>query len=96
MYLRACFPTARSPTARFFGWCLGGTTFNLNLSSQFLRVVRKLRAVGRKTSPTERKKGILHAVGAVGRENILRWNNTLKPCRDRIDTKDESVPKLVQ
>ena len=97
LFLRDCFPTARLPTARFFGWYLGGTTFNLNLSGQFLRAVRKLRVRSvEKTSPTEQKKGILRAVGVVGRENILRWNNTLKPCRDQKDTKDESVSKLVQ
>jgi len=40
-------------------------TFNLNLSGQFLRAVRKSHA----------KKGIF---GAVGGEDILRWNNIFK------------------
>jgi hypothetical protein len=35
-----------------------------------------------KMTPTTRKKGFLRAVGW---EDILRWNSTLKPCSDRID-----------
>jgi hypothetical protein len=45
-YLRACFPTARLPTARYFGWRLGGVTFNLRLAGQFLCAVPKMHAVG--------------------------------------------------
>ena len=86
----ACFPTARLPTARFFGWCLGGMTFNLNLSGQFLRAVRKLHAIGQKNLSDRTKKR-----NFAGRENILHWNNTLKPCEMEKISKDESVLKLV-
>ncbi len=54
---------AHQPHA-FFGWCLGGTTFDLNLSGQFLRAVRKLRAVGRKNFTDRTEKGL----------NITRMN----------------------
>ncbi len=46
-YLRACFPTVSClPTACYFGWHLGGVTFNLRLSGQFVCAVPKMRAVG--------------------------------------------------
>ncbi len=48
LFLRACFLTARSPTAPYFGWCLGGVTFNLKMPGQFLRAVSKMCAVGQK------------------------------------------------
>ncbi len=54
-FLRACFPTARSPTARYFGLCLGGVTLNFKLSGQFLRAVPKIRK-------NERKNRFLRAV----------------------------------
>ncbi len=83
LYLLACFPTARSPTAHYFGWCLGGMTFNLNLSGQFFVCSPKnARGWLKKMTPTARKNKFLHAVGW---EDILRWNSTLKPCKDRID-----------
>ena len=55
---------------------------NLNLFGQFFRAVAKMRAVGKKTTPTARKNLFLRAVGV---EDILHWNSTLKPCKDRID-----------
>jgi hypothetical protein len=48
LFLRACFPTTCSPTAPYFGWCLGGVTFNLKMSGQFLCAVPKICAVGQK------------------------------------------------
>ena len=55
---------------------------NLNLSGQFLRAVAKMHAVGKKTTPAARKNRFLRAVGV---EDILRWNSTLKHYKDRID-----------
>jgi hypothetical protein len=53
-------------------------TFNINLSGQFLRAVaNKMRAVA-KNNADARKNQFFRAVGV---ESILRWNSTLKPCR---------------
>jgi hypothetical protein len=60
LYLLACFLTAQLPTAHYFGWCLGGVTFNLNLSGQFLRVVPKMRAFGQKNH-TDRTQKLIFA-----------------------------------
>jgi hypothetical protein len=80
LFLRACFPTARSPTARYFGLCLGGVTLNFKLSlvSFCVRSQKCVRSV-EKMTPTARKNQFLRAVGV---EDILRWNSTLKPCKD--------------
>jgi hypothetical protein len=48
LFLRACFLTARSPTAPYFGWCLEGVTFNFKMPGQFLRAVPKMCAAGQK------------------------------------------------
>jgi hypothetical protein len=87
-YLWACFPTARSPTSHYFGWRLGGVTFNL-WSVFCVRSLKRVRSVEKMTS-TARKKGFLCVVGW---EDILRWNGTLKPCSDRIDL--QGVPANV-
>ncbi len=68
--LRACFPTARSPTACYFGLCLGGVTFNFKLSDQFLRAVPKMRAVDRKND-TDRAKKSIFACGQCGGYSTL-------------------------
>ena len=56
LFLRACFPTALLPTARYFGLCLGGVTFSFKLSDQFLRAVPKMHVVGRKNDTDRTKK----------------------------------------
>jgi hypothetical protein len=81
LFLLACFPTARSPTAPYFGWCLGGVTFNLKMSDQFLHAVPKMCAVGQKNVTDRTQK--LRILLAVGEKDILRWNSTLKPCRQK-------------
>jgi hypothetical protein len=70
LFLRACFPTARSPTARYFGLCLGGVTLNFKLSGQFLRAVPKMRAVGRKND-TDRTQKSIFACGRCGGYSTL-------------------------
>ena len=90
--LRSCFPTAHSPTARYYGLCLVGVTFNFKLSDQFLRAVPKMRAVGRKTTPTAHKKRFLRAVGV---EDILRWDSTLKPCKELQISKDQRRAQII-
>jgi hypothetical protein len=62
LFLRACFPTACSPTAPYFGWCLGGVTFNLKMSGQFLHAVPKMCAVGQK-NVTDRMQKLNFACG---------------------------------
>jgi hypothetical protein len=62
LFLRACFPTARSPSAPYFGWCLGGVTFNLKISGQFLRAVPKMCAVSQKNI-TDRTQKLNFACG---------------------------------
>jgi hypothetical protein len=68
-----------STLTNYFGWCLGGVTFNLNLTGQV-----------EKTTQIACKNQFLCAVGW---EDILRWNSILKPCKDRIDLQNESVPE---
>ncbi len=71
-YLRACFLTACLPTAHYFGWRLGGVTFNLRLSGQFLCAVPKMHAVGWKndTDCTQKK---IFACGQLGGYSTLEW-----------------------
>jgi hypothetical protein len=69
-------------------------TFNLNLSGQFLRAVAKKCVQSQKTTPTERKNRFFRAVGV---EYILRWNSTLKPCRQNrsLQRRDECPSGLL-
>ncbi len=84
LFLRACFPTARSPTARYFGLCLGGVTLNFKLSGQFLLAVPKMCAVGRKNDTDRTKKSIFACMlkrrakaETVSLRNYLRNSPTL-------------------